>query len=196
MLAFSWPSGGRLLDGEVDGLGGAISAIAIGFAAIIQGCIFIATAVCFLVWLHHAFRNLPALGSDSLIFTPGKAVIGWFIPFVNLINGYKSVHTLYLESQPRATVLPSGYALPRTAPIVGLWWGFYLARGVVSRIADSISKHGSSDATTWLVFSELLDIVAAVLCIAIVYRIEKRQHDQHDDLVRRIPAPVPTDRLR
>jgi hypothetical protein len=198
ILAFAWPSVSHILDdaGEPSGFVDALSAIAVGFAAIVQGCIFVATAVCFLIWLYRAHRNLPSLGSESVVMTPKSAVVGWFIPFVNFVAGYKSVHHLFIESQPRPTVLPTGYALPRRAPIVGLWWGFYLARNILSRIADSMSKHDMSGAISWLVASEVLDVVAAALCIAIVYRIEKRQHDQHDDLVRRVPAPIPTDRLR
>ena len=197
VLSLSWPNVGSLLGGaEPEGLGQAIVALAVGFAAILQGCIFIATAVCFLVWLYKAYANLPALGSESLIFSPKSAVIGWFIPFVNLVQGYKSVHTLYLESQPRPNTLETGFAIPKSARIVGFWWGAYLLRGIVSRIADRMSEHDFSGAVGWLVTSELLDIVAAVLCILIVYRIEKRQHDQHDDLVRRIPQPIPSDRLR
>jgi hypothetical protein len=175
----------------------ALCALAVGATAILQWGVFIACAVCFLCWLYRSYANLPALGSESILFSPKSAVTGWFIPFVNLVQGYKSVATLYAESQ-RGSTTPSGYPVALTTPIVGLWWAAYLARGITSRIADKMVGREYDGALGWLITAELLNIAAAVLCIVIVYRIEKRQRDQHFDLERRDAAsqPPPADRLR
>jgi len=202
-LSFGWSAALRVIaaseheltDGSV-GLGDAAVAIAVGVATYLQIGLFIACAACFLCWLYRGYSNLPSLGSERLT-TPKSAVVGWFIPFVNLVHGYRSVHELYLESQ-RPAVLPSGYVLPTRAGIVGLWWGLYIARNISIRIADGGLDHARSDALGWYWVAAVLDIAAAVLCMLVVYRVDKRQRDQHDDLLRReTQAPVPTgDALR
>jgi hypothetical protein len=200
LLVAAWPTITNIItageDYSPDGLWDAVCAIAVGLTAVLQWGVFIACAVCFLCWLYRSYANLPALGSQSIIYSPKSAVTGWFIPFVNLVQGYKSVATLYAESQRGTT--PAGYPVAVTTPIVGLWWAAYLARGITSRIADKMLDRAYDGTLGWLITAELLDIVAAVLCIVIVYRIEKRQRDQHIDLVRRnaAAAPPPVDRLR
>src|SRR4051812_30664007 len=113
----------------------AMPALVVFWSWWLQAGTFIAATVCFLVWLHRGYANLPALGSESLVtMTPKNAVTGWFIPFYNLVHGYKSVHQLYLESQ-RPAIMPSGFVLPTSAHIVGWWWGLYLARNISIKIA-------------------------------------------------------------
>ncbi len=200
ILVAAWPTITKIIrdDYSPDGIWDALCAIAVGLTAVLQWGVFIACAVCFLCWLYRSYANLPALGSQSILFSPKSAVVGWFIPFVNLVQGYKSVNTLYVESQTRGDVSPSGFYIPKSAPIIGFWWAAYLARGIVSRISDKMLDRNYDGALGWLITAELLDIVAAILCIVIVYRIEKRQRDQHDDLVRRQAAvqPPSADRLR
>jgi hypothetical protein len=152
--------------------------------------VFIACAAVFLTWLHCAWSNLPALNPDSL-YTAKGVVVGWFIPFYNLVHGYRSVKDLYVASQ-RPAGDETDLRPPRGAPIVGLWWGFYLARG----FTDWYARHNPESET--LVVSELSSIIAAILCIVVVYRIERRQRDQYNDLALRAAAatPPPSDRLR
>jgi hypothetical protein len=182
-------SGNLAADGI--GFGSALAAFAVGAGDIIQRLLFVACTVCFLCWMYRGYANLPALGSESILSSPKSAVVGWFIPFVNLVHGYRSTHTLYLESQ-RPAVLPSGYVLPTRAAIVGWWWGTYLARNLVSRIADRMFDHGGEGALTWFWIASALDIAAAILCMVVVYRVDKRQRDQHQDLIQRTLIPVPT----
>jgi hypothetical protein len=185
----------NLIESGTVGLGDAVWAIAVGVGTYLQIAVFIACAACFLCWLYRGYSNLPSLGSDRLT-TPKSAVVGWFIPFVNLVHGYRSTHELYLESQ-RPAVLPDGYVLPTRAGIVGFWWAAYLLRNITSRIADKALDHASHDALSWYWLAAAFDVAAAVLCMMVVYRVDKRQRDQHEDLVRRQAAPVPTgDALR
>lgn len=57
-------------------------------------------------------------------------------------------------------------------------------------------EHGSSDALGWFYAAQALDVLAAVLCALVVWRIHRRQRDQHDDLERRANGPVPMAGLR
>lgn len=44
------------------------------------------TAVAFLMWFHRTHKNLPGLGGRELKYTPGWAVGGFFVPFLNLVR--------------------------------------------------------------------------------------------------------------
>jgi hypothetical protein len=68
--------------------------------SLLQLLIFIATAVAFLMWLHRAYRNLPALGATRLDTTPGWAVGYFFIPFANLVKPFQAVREIWHESAP------------------------------------------------------------------------------------------------
>jgi Domain of unknown function (DUF4328) len=167
----------------------------------------IASAIAFLIWLHRAFANLPALGSTKREIapgqraTPGAAVGGWFIPFANFVLGYRTVRHLWRESQPATAVLPDGSMLPKRNPLVAWWWGLFLMRNLSYRVA----KLGGGSTRTleaWAARTErmivpgLIDIAAAVLCILVVRTIEQRQREQHRDLMLQVSPPPPTDRLR
>lgn len=161
---------------------------------------YVVCAVLFLVWLWRAYRNLPALGSTSTELTPGAAVLGWFLPLANLVRGYASVRHLWIESQPGRATLPSGEVLPRRARLVGWWWGFYIlslpALRVISMQGPMMTEEALVRASYAWNAALGLHAVAAVLCIAVVMGIERRQRAQHDDLIRRQPIAPATDRLR
>lgn len=168
----------------------------------------IATVIAFLMWLHRAYANLPALGSTKQELspghaaTPGAAVAGWFIPVANLVLGYRSVRHLWLESQAQpATTLPDGTLVERSTPLVGYWWTAYMAHAIVSLIVmfsvRPVRSFGDWKLLTQqLVLPQTLDVVAAVLCIQVVQQITRRQEEQQRDILLRAPAPPVTDRLR
>jgi Domain of unknown function (DUF4328) len=167
----------------------------------------IAIGIAFLAWLYRAYSNLPALGSTAVEMspghgaTPGDAVVGWFIPVANLVLGYRSVRHLWLESQAQPATRPDGSPIERPTPLVGYWWTVYLARSIVSAIvlfgAQPVrSLDDWKLLTEHLVLPQLLDVVAALLCILVVHQITRRQEEQQRDILLRAPVPPVTDRLR
>jgi len=48
--------------------------------------LLIGAAVTFLVWFHRVDKNLSALGGRDLKYTPGWAMGGFFVPFLNLVR--------------------------------------------------------------------------------------------------------------
>src|SRR5664279_2860174 len=50
---------------------------------------YVAGSVCFSMWFHRAYRNLPTLVNGQLLTTPGWAVGSFFIPFLNLFRPYQ-----------------------------------------------------------------------------------------------------------
>ena len=58
----------------------------------------IITGIIYLMWLHRAYQNLPALGVTKLDATPGWAVGYYFIPILNLFRPYQTMVEILRES--------------------------------------------------------------------------------------------------
>lgn len=163
---------------------------------------YLSSLIVFCFWVHRAYRNLPALGSRHARFTPGWAVGYFFVPLVVLVRGVQVMRDLWIESQP----LPDDGAdeteqmLRRRAPLVGWWWGLWIATLFTSRMGTQPVAHLSRD--EWLALNSkvlaasAVEALAAVLFIAVLLGIARRQREQWDDLVRRQPAPPRSDLLR
>jgi uncharacterized protein DUF4328 len=67
--------------------------------------------------------------------------------------------------------------------VVTLWWLFWLASNIASQVAARLAFTGDSaqslqDSTAAYLVGDSLDIVAAVLAIAVVRRITARQEER------------------
>jgi uncharacterized protein DUF4328 len=151
--------------------------------------VFLATMIVWLIWQHHATANLWARGYRDLKIRPGWAVGWWFIPFASLVMPCVAM----LELDRRST--PDGR--PRQAsPVVGSWWGVYIAGGVVVFIGmffavlgdlgdlarDADAQRTVYDLTAvahtaapWMLALALVTAVSAGLAIAVVRRITDAQ---------------------
>jgi len=148
----------------------------------------IATWVVWLIWQHHATQNLWARGYRDLRIRPGWAVGWWFIPFASLVMPCVAM----LELDRRST----SDGAPRPAsPLVGTWWGVYVAGGVVVLIGmfavlgDLVDLGRNADAhqtvfdltptahtaAPWVLALGLVTAVTAGLAIAVVRRITDAQ---------------------
>jgi Domain of unknown function (DUF4328) len=59
---------------------------------------FVGSAVAVPMWMHRAYRNLPALRAQALRWSPGWAAGGWFIPFANLVIPFQVMRELWHHS--------------------------------------------------------------------------------------------------
>lgn len=164
--------------------------------ALLHIVIFIITAVLFLMWLHRAYRNLPALGAQTLETTPGWAIAYFFIPFVNLVKPFHVVREIWNKSDTQAeTDEGFGSYSPGTPALVGWWWAFWIIANVATRIADRLA--GDSETVGGMILAARLGIaadvlffVAAVLAILVVKKIDERQEAKANLIGTREP-PLP-----
>jgi hypothetical protein len=167
--------------------------------AILQFVIFVVTVVAFLMWLHRAYRNLPALGAVGLDTTPGWAVGCFFIPFANFFKPFRVVREIWHESAPVAESRESsgGVAAQQGTPaLVGWWWAFCLIANIAGlagiRAEDTAATIEGMLLASWLLIaSDALFIVAAVLSILIVKRIDEMQEAKFRQLAAQRPPPPP-----
>jgi hypothetical protein len=140
-------------------------AAAVGLPAILFLLAYVAAAVAVPMWCHRVYRNLPALGAQSLKFSPGWAAGAWFVPVLWIWRPYEVLREVWQNSRPKGeswTWLKIYWA----AWLIGNW----VAIGTtVSGSANDIG----SDAVN--LFSKLVDFAAAVLAILVVLRVTRGQ---------------------
>jgi hypothetical protein len=151
--------------------------------------LLIATWVVWLIWQHHATQNLWARGYRDLRIRPGWAVGWWFIPFASLVM--PCVAMLELDRRSTADGAPR-----QASPLIGSWWGVYIAGGVVVLIGMFFAVLGdladlgrdadahrtvfdltplAHTAAPWVLALGFVTAVAAGLAIAVVRRITEAQ---------------------
>lgn len=160
--------------------------------------LYLFAGICFLVLVSRLVANLPTLGSQTML-TPSAAVWSFLIPIVNLVGGYRTTRTIWTESQP----VTRNFATPQAVPLLGLWWASYLALGLTSRLIqvgtklpDGFTIEQWSNASYWLSVDALVNLVAGGLFMCVVFLLDRRQSEQHDDLTRRVPVAMRSDLLR
>ena len=141
------------------------------------------TAIAFLMWTHRAYSNLPALGARNLETSPGWAVGWYFIPFANLVKPYSAMVEIVRHSNPKGIGIN---ASATSTAIVGFWWVFYLAHGVIGSfggitVNGGIKTHSINammSGTAITMVGKIVSIVAALLAILVVMRVDKEQEER------------------
>lgn len=137
---------------EVTGL--EILYVVTAFALVI---VAIVNIILWCMWLHRAARNVNEAGFERFEFTPGWAV-GWhFIPFANLVQPFKVMRQIWNASAADANDLDS------SAPNVNLWWGTWLASGILGNASTRIALQAESPDT--LYFGVVLAAVSSVAAL-------------------------------
>ena len=127
------------------------------------GLAFLVTAFCFIGWLAAGARRAQEIRPDALRHGRGWAVGAWFVPFLNLVRPPQIVHDVWRSTSPLA-------GRRRSAPLVGWWWGTFLATNILGRAAGTDTKtlSGLRNQAVFEVVLAPLDLAAAVLAILLV----------------------------
>ena len=157
---------------------------------ILQVLLWIGTAVAFLIWFHRMHKNLPSLGESDLKYTPGWAVGGFFVPFLNLVRPLQVMREVWHGSDPERLKLDEASNGPGirnrlgTPPLVGWWWALFLISAFAGNIASRLLLTENQplpvlqDASILLVVSDLLDIPSSLVAIRLVSRLTKWQTEK------------------
>jgi hypothetical protein len=170
-----------------------------GAIGILQFLITLATAAAFLTWFYRMHKNLPRLGARNLQYSPGWAVGGFFVPFLNLVRPYQVMREVWCRSYPPSSesgATPEGQPpQPPALTLVGWWWGLFLLSGAFGRISARIALAGDPTlqqlkiGSVASLISDLMDIPTAWLAIRIIGTITLWQNERASRLA--APAPPP-----
>lgn len=117
------------------------------------------------MWMHRAFRNLPALGEQGMRWSPAWAAGGWFVPFANLYIPYQVMLVLW-----------SSFGDQRSLP--QLWWTAWIAALVLGLASAPAAAFSLPLATVLGVLAALALIAAGFLIITMMRRISRRERDR------------------
>jgi len=177
--------------------------------AVLQLALFVATSIVFLVWFRRAHKALPALGGRELKYSPGWAVGGFFVPFLNLIRPVQVMGEVWHGSDPgrlEEDLAPDGPSLRKDLILplaVRVWWVLYLAYGFVGNILLRMGMEKDQElaqiqtVSTVGVLSDILLVASAAMALVVVTKIQRWQPERWERSRDRIPRatevaePVP-----
>jgi hypothetical protein len=138
--------------------------------------LFVASTIIWLVWLYKSYASLTRLGTRRTRHaSPSRAVMMWFVPFVNLVAPYQVVREIWLRTAGLNAAEPD---LSAKTPLISWWWALYLIWNLVALVAGALLSWGIRDPATVfevVLAAHILHVSAALLAIMTVRRIASLQ---------------------
>jgi hypothetical protein len=164
----------------------------IGLLGLVRLALGLMTAVVFCTWFFRAYCNLPRLGARSLKYAPAWTIVGFLIPFANLVMPYLVAREVWQASDPEAR-LDDAYAWisRRGSPLIVLWWLAWLGSGFLAVFGLLLLQRVQAPANPEVVFatvrtalqilivSDLGGIASGLLGIGMVLAIQRRQEERY-----------------
>ena len=151
---------------------------------VLQTTAFLFAAVAFLMWIHRAHSNLPALGARRLQYSPGWTVGYFFIPILNLFRPYQATKEIWKGSDPEAAFSErAGLSQIGTPATLPMWWAFWIAANLAGRASARMSLRAETldemVTSSWVTLvADVISAVAAVLAISVVLGIDRNQEQK------------------
>ena len=131
---------------------------------------FLAILACvFLVgrWIYVSSANAHVF-SDAMAISPGWAVGWFFVPLANLVMPYQAMRETWRESHEAAGSLDE-----MDMPIVGWWWGLWLATNFLGNLSAMFGG-GTAEPLESAVYVDLVASAANVALCLVLVRMMKR----------------------
>jgi hypothetical protein len=137
--------------------------------AVLQMLALVAGAITFILWLYRAYQNTDKVAPGVRRHGLGWAIGGWFVPILAAWRPKEIINDVW-----RAGGGPTG-----PPPLLAVWWGFWLLSNFVSNIVARIGLNGDTtedirNGSLAYVFSDALDVVAAILAIVVAVKLTER----------------------
>ena len=148
---------------------------------VLQGVVFVVTAVFFIAWLHRAYRNLPSLGASDRRFGEGWVVGAWFVPFLSLWRPKQIVNDVWRASDPAAPPAQGGGWRKAPVPLLLLvWWLAWVAEETLwnvafrwQRAADTLPELRAGNGL--VIAADVGTLLVSLLALLVVRRLTRRQ---------------------
>jgi hypothetical protein len=118
------------------------------------------------MWMHRAFRNLPALGEQGLRWSPAWAAGGWFIPFANFVIPYQVLRVLW-----------SSFGDAR--PVVQQYWAAWIGAYALQLLSNELMRFNRPLGDVFGLFNDVATLAAGFLLVTIIRRVTRRERDRH-----------------
>ncbi|AOR32482.1 hypothetical protein BFF78_16685 [Streptomyces fodineus] len=154
-------------------------------AGLTQAGALVATAVVYLCWLWRVRVNAEVFDQSAHSMRRGWTIGAWFCPVVNLWFPRRIVLEAWDASVPWGARI-------RHAP-VNAWWTLWIISLLAGRFASMSWRHAGTpgllrSAAGQMLFSDAVDVAAAILAIVVVVHLTRMQHRKA--LAGQVPSPV------
>lgn len=138
-------------------------------------CILPVMLIVFMIWINLSNKNLDHFGFKKK-YSSAYAVGCFFIPFVNLVEGYNVVSEIW-----------SGTTNGRKPVLIRVWWFFTIFSFIIERLflktsADSSNIPQVISQIEKSVFSNVLTIIYLILTILVIRSIYREQHNRNNEV--------------
>jgi hypothetical protein len=151
------------------------------FVGGVQLIALLVTAVCFLKWLHVAYKNLPAISKWKPTFTPGWAIGSWFTPVLFFFRPYQIVReTWWVSSHPTEADTAAPDFTPAAPAVIKAWWAVYLVSHFVGQATFRMGMNAETlpalmAMSQLQIAADLIGILSAGLALQVVRLISASQ---------------------
>jgi len=109
-----------------------------------------------------------------MTYSPARSVGSFYIPFVNFVRPHRVLSELWRASEPGAEADGSAWRTCGTSTsLLDVWWGCFLASGVVSQFKPLVDFPGASG--VFGLAGTCFEVVAAIACVRLMRGIASRQ---------------------
>jgi hypothetical protein len=148
--------------------------------------VLIICAVTFIAWLSRAVENAPFVGAGQPPHSPRGAIGWWFVPFASFVVPYQIVADLHDR-------LAIGTDTGRAFVLRVAWWLLFIGGGLIAWFgtlmgSDTIERLQRQ--VDYQVTGLLAQVIAAVLAILLVRRIQRREDARALLLTARTAPPI------
>jgi len=140
--------------------------------------------VLFLRWFHRLYKNVHWMAQSQLELdgtpswpvkhTPGWAVGSFLVPFLNWVRPYQIMKEAWQRSAPERLTHRHG--------LLSLWWAAWLISNLMGQVAWRMSDGSDIGSLIQLtnvqIVSSLVNIAAALLAMAVVFKQTQFQVDR------------------
>jgi hypothetical protein len=163
----------------------------------VQTAVFLVAGFFFIRWLHHAYRNLRALGAGNLRYASATAVWSWFVPILNLWRPKQVINDVWRASDPEAPADQSEGAWwgTPTPLLFAVWWFVWIVLNFVYNAAFRLFLRAESleelqFASLLTTVSDAISVLGGLLGLAVIRRTTARQEARATRLRSDIVAPL------
>ncbi|MEZ6241594.1 MAG: DUF4328 domain-containing protein [Phycisphaerales bacterium] len=158
-------------------IGAGIRAALIGIPSFF---VWVATVICFCIWIVKASKNARALGAQGMQITPGWAAGWFFIPLANLVMPFKAVSEIWKASEPEPNADPTAWKRVPATP-VAVWWSLWVTSAIIGGISFQMGFGGAAGiavlktATYVQILGSVVSMLCAFAAVTVVRGIQFRQ---------------------
>jgi hypothetical protein len=147
-----------------------VAFLGIGYLVSLLACYILVAC-----WIYRANANAHLFGGSEMTISPGWSVGWFFVPFANLVMPFRGVNETWQASQRAA-----GRFDNLESPLLGWWWGLWIANNIAANIAVYLggdTSYAGPELHFFNLVAASLGIAGSLILIQLMSRLNGAQLD-------------------